>query len=65
MKKFLLFMLVAIMIYFAAMLAIGGQLGHPQASVDELTAFAVERVWDGVAVPPASVTRSKTSSRAS
>lgn len=52
-------------VHGAAMLAIGGQLGHPQASMDELTAFAVERVWDGVALPPSSAARPQASSRAS
>ncbi len=36
-------------VHGTAMLAIGGQLRRPDASLDELAAFAVERVWDGVA----------------
>lgn len=33
-----------------AMLAIDGQLGKPDVSMDALTAMTVERVWDGIAV---------------
>lgn len=36
-------------VHGTAMLAIGGQLRHATTSLDELVAFAVERVWDGVA----------------
>jgi Tetracyclin repressor-like, C-terminal domain len=36
-----------------AMLAIDGQLGQPNASIDELATMTVERVWDAVALPTA------------
>jgi AcrR family transcriptional regulator len=36
-------------VHGTAMLAIGGQLRRRDVSLDELVAFAVERVWDGVA----------------
>jgi len=38
-------------VHGTAMLAIGGQLARPDAPLDALAAFTVDRVWDAVAAP--------------
>ena len=38
-------------VHGTAMLAIGGQLGRPDAPMDALATFTVDRVWDAVAAP--------------